>query len=70
VAAGAWAAPSGHGTAGRGGGTGPLGFTNRTDIVTLTDGSQVVVQRYRRREDAEYRLRVMRELRQPAAGAK
>lgn len=45
------------------------GFTNRTDIVTLGSGERVVVQRYRRREDAEYRLRVMRALREPAAEA-
>jgi aminoglycoside phosphotransferase (APT) family kinase protein len=43
------------------------GFTNRTDIVTLADGDRVVVQRYRRRKDAEYRLRVMQALRTPAA---
>jgi aminoglycoside phosphotransferase (APT) family kinase protein len=45
------------------------GFTNRTDIVTLADGEQVVVQRYRRREHAEHRLRVMRALWEPAAEA-
>ena len=45
------------------------GFTNRTDIVTLGPGDRVVVQRYRRREDAEYRLRVMRALWRPAAEA-
>jgi aminoglycoside phosphotransferase (APT) family kinase protein len=45
------------------------GFTNRTDIVTLADGDRVVVQRYRRRQDAEYRLRVMRALWTPAAEA-
>jgi aminoglycoside phosphotransferase (APT) family kinase protein len=45
------------------------GFTNRTDIVTLASGDRVVVQRYRRRQDAEYRLRVMRALRRPAAEA-
>jgi hypothetical protein len=28
------------------------GFTNRTDIVTLASGDRVVVQRYRRRQDA------------------
>jgi aminoglycoside phosphotransferase (APT) family kinase protein len=43
------------------------GFTNRTDMVTFDDGEQVVVQRYRRREDAEYRLRVMLGLQGPAA---
>jgi hypothetical protein len=42
-------------------------FTNRTDIVTLADGDQAVVQRYRRRKDAEYRLRVMQALRTLAA---
>jgi aminoglycoside phosphotransferase (APT) family kinase protein len=45
------------------------GFTNRTDIVTLGSGERVVVQRYRRRQDAEYRLRVMRALWRPAAEA-
>ena len=45
------------------------GFTNRTDIVTLAGGERVVVQRYRRRQDAEYRLRVMRGLWRPAAEA-
>jgi len=45
------------------------GFTNRTDIVTLDSGERVVVQRYRRRQDAEYRLRVMRALWGPAAEA-
>jgi aminoglycoside phosphotransferase len=45
------------------------GFTNRTDIVTLEGGERVVVQRYRRREDAEYRLRVMQALWAPAAEA-
>ena len=38
------------------------GFQNRTDIVTLAGGERVVLQRYRRREDAEYRLRGMRAL--------
>jgi hypothetical protein len=42
------------------------GFKNRTDIVTLAGGDQVVLQRYRRREDAEHRLRMMRTLREPA----
>jgi aminoglycoside phosphotransferase (APT) family kinase protein len=46
---------------------GRWGFTNRTDIVTLAGGDQVVVQRYRRRKDSEYRLRVMQALRAPAA---
>jgi aminoglycoside phosphotransferase (APT) family kinase protein len=45
------------------------GFTNRTDIVTLDSGERVVVQRYRRRADAEYRLRVTRGLRESTAGA-
>lgn len=45
------------------------GFQNRTDIVTLVGGDQVVLQRYRRREDAEYRLDVMRALRRSAAEA-
>ena len=43
------------------------GFQNRTDIVTLADGGRVVVQQYRRREDAELRLHVMGALREPAA---
>jgi len=37
--------------------------------VTLDDGACVVLQRYRRRPDAEHRLRVMRALRAPAAAA-
>jgi aminoglycoside phosphotransferase (APT) family kinase protein len=45
------------------------GFTNQTDIVTLPGGDRVVVQRYRRRQDAEHRLRVMRALWTPAAEA-
>jgi aminoglycoside phosphotransferase (APT) family kinase protein len=45
------------------------GFTNRTDFVTLSGGDRVVVQRYRRRQDAEHRLRVMRALLTPAAEA-
>jgi aminoglycoside phosphotransferase (APT) family kinase protein len=45
------------------------GFQNRTDIVTLASGEHVVVQRYRRRQDADYRLRVMRALWRPAAEA-
>jgi hypothetical protein len=45
------------------------GFTNRTDMITLDNGQRVVLQRYRRREDAEYRLRAMRGLRTPAARA-
>lgn len=48
---------------------GRWGFTNRTDIVTLADGDRVVVQRYRRRKDAEYRLRIMQALQTPAAQA-
>jgi hypothetical protein len=43
------------------------GFMNRTDMVTLINGDRVAVQRYRRREDAEYRLRVMGSLWKPAA---
>jgi hypothetical protein len=38
------------------------GFQNRTDLVTLGTGERVVVQRYRRREDAEYRVRAMQGL--------
>jgi aminoglycoside phosphotransferase (APT) family kinase protein len=45
------------------------GFQNRTDLVTLATGERVVVQRYRRRADAEHRLRVMRALAVPAAEA-
>jgi aminoglycoside phosphotransferase (APT) family kinase protein len=45
------------------------GFTNRSDFVTLAGGDRVVVQRYRRRRDAEHRLRVMRALWTPAAEA-
>jgi aminoglycoside phosphotransferase (APT) family kinase protein len=45
------------------------GFTNRTDVVTLGSGDRVVVQRYRRRQDAAYRVRVMRALWRPAAEA-
>jgi aminoglycoside phosphotransferase (APT) family kinase protein len=45
------------------------GFQNRTDLVTLGSGERVVVQRYRRRQDADYRLRVMRALWRPAAEA-
>jgi aminoglycoside phosphotransferase (APT) family kinase protein len=43
------------------------GFQNRTDLVTLGTGERVVVQRYRRREDAEYRVRAMQGLHGPAA---
>src|SRR5688500_7488558 len=46
---------------------GRWGFTNRTDVVTLANGNRMVVQRYRRRKDAEYRLRVMQALSTPAA---
>ena len=45
------------------------GFTNRTDMVTLADGQRAVVQRYRHREDASYRLRVMQGLSEPAIEA-
>lgn len=45
------------------------GFTNRTDLVTLDSGDRVVLQRYRNRYDAGYRVRVMRALRVPAAEA-
>jgi hypothetical protein len=38
-------------------------------MITLDNGERVVVQRYRRRDDAEYRLRVMRGLRASAAQA-
>jgi aminoglycoside phosphotransferase (APT) family kinase protein len=48
---------------------GRWGFTNRTDIVTLAGDRRVVVQRYRLREDAEYRLRLMQALHEPAARA-
>jgi aminoglycoside phosphotransferase (APT) family kinase protein len=46
---------------------GHWGFTNQTDIVTLTNGERVVVQRYRRRDKAEYRLRMMQALQAPLA---
>ena len=36
-------------------------------MITLDNGQRVVLQRYRRRDDAEYRLRVMRALQAPAA---
>src|SRR5690348_10123713 len=42
------------------------GFTNRTDMVTLAGGQRAVVQRYRHREDAGYRLQVMQGLSGPA----
>ncbi|MBV8941009.1 MAG: aminoglycoside phosphotransferase family protein [Solirubrobacterales bacterium] len=45
------------------------GFQNQTDIVTLGSGDRVVLQRYRRPEDAEYRLEVMGALRNSAAAA-
>jgi aminoglycoside phosphotransferase (APT) family kinase protein len=45
------------------------GFTNRTEIVTLDNGDQVVVQSYRRRADAAYRLAEMRRLHKPATEA-
>ena len=45
------------------------GFTNRTDFVTLDSGDRVVLQRYRSRRDARYRLQVMHALRAPAAEA-
>ena len=45
------------------------GFTNRTDMVTLADGQRAVVQRYRHRHDADYRLRVMQGLSGPAIEA-
>jgi hypothetical protein len=35
------------------------GFQNRTDLVTLGSGDRVVAQRYRRRKDADDRLRAM-----------
>jgi hypothetical protein len=45
------------------------GFTNRTDVVTLTSGERVVVQHYGSRGDAEYRLRVTQRLGPPARRA-
>ena len=45
------------------------GFTNRTDIVTLAGGERVVLQRNRRRGDADRRLQVTRALQAPAAAA-
>lgn len=45
------------------------GFTKRTDMVTLVNGRQVAVQRYRRRKDAANRLRVMQGLSGPATEA-
>jgi hypothetical protein len=38
-------------------------------MVTLADGQRAVVQRYRHREDASYRLRVMQGLSEPAIEA-
>src|SRR5215213_5137251 len=38
------------------------GFTNGTDIVTLPGGERVVLQRYRRSDDAVRRLRIKRAL--------
>jgi aminoglycoside phosphotransferase (APT) family kinase protein len=46
----------------------PWGFQNRTDFATL-DGERVVVQRYRRRADAQHRLDTLRALAEPAAAA-
>ncbi len=46
------------------------GFQNRTDVVELASGERVVLQRYRRREDAEYRLRVIRALHDRAAAVR
>ncbi|QIS09556.1 phosphotransferase enzyme family protein [Nocardia arthritidis] len=45
----------------------PAGFRNRTELITLTDGARVVLQRYRSRVDAERRVRVMLALLDPAA---
>jgi aminoglycoside phosphotransferase (APT) family kinase protein len=42
------------------------GFQNRTDLVTLSDGDRVVLQRYRNRADARRRLQVIWALREPA----
>ncbi|MBF6330918.1 phosphotransferase family protein [Nocardia transvalensis] len=43
------------------------GSQNRTDTVTLRDRTRVVVQRFRRRADAERGVRVLQALREPAA---
>ncbi|MCM6775958.1 aminoglycoside phosphotransferase family protein [Nocardia sp. CDC159] len=43
------------------------GIANGTEIVTLLDGTRVAVQRYRRRADAERRMRILAALREPAA---
>jgi len=42
------------------------GFQNRTDLVTLSDGDRVVLQRYRNRADARRRLQVIGALQEPA----
>jgi aminoglycoside phosphotransferase (APT) family kinase protein len=47
----------------------PWGFTNQTALVELAGGERVVFQRYRRRDDAEYRIRVMQALWEPASEA-
>ncbi|MGB6457530.1 MAG: hypothetical protein WBH47_23910 [Streptosporangiaceae bacterium] len=46
-----------------------VGFTNRTDMLTLADGRQVALRRYGRQQDAAYRLRMMQGLAEPAAEA-
>jgi len=43
------------------------GFTNRTDVVTLTAGRRVVLQRYASRSGAVHRLRITAALTQPMA---
>ena len=48
---------------------GRWGFTNRTDLVTLASGERIVLQQFRRRKDAAYRLRILQELRGPAGRA-
>ncbi len=55
------------GTAIAGATTAAGGFQNRTDMISLDGGDRMVLQRYRRRADAEYRLEVMGALRDPAA---
>lgn len=45
------------------------GFQNRTEIITLTNGDRVVLQRYRRRDVAERRIAILRALGEPAAAA-
>ncbi len=47
--------------------TAAWGFQNQTDMISLDSGDRIVLQRYRRRADAEYRLEVMGALRDPAA---